>query len=90
MPDLALAYHGRGQAQFYEEQLDLALEDYNMAIKLKPEMAEAYLSRGFLYKEIGEDGKSRMDLEKALSIYEKNGKYIAAETVRRILRRSSE
>lgn len=90
MPNLALAYHGRGQAQFYEERLDLALEDYNMAIKLKPDMAEAYLSRGFLYKEIGEDEKSRLDLENALSIYEKSGKPIAAETVRRILRHSSE
>ena len=44
-----------------EQNWDEALEHYNIAIELKPELAEAYMYRGVLYSLMGEEEKALAD-----------------------------
>jgi len=47
-PDkLSLAFTYRGQSQFQKGFIDAAVSDYNMAIALNPESAQANLGRGW-------------------------------------------
>ena len=70
LPDFALAYNGRGVANYHEERLGPALEDFNRAIELKPEFADAYVNRALVYRDQGDTESAIADLEEALSIYE--------------------
>ncbi len=45
-----------------------AIEDYSKAIKLTPELAEAYLARGFAYFKLGNDEQSINDAKIAASL----------------------
>ena len=52
-------------------QENLALENFNKAIELKEDFAEAYRDRGVFYRNIGEHQNGMNDLHKALQIYSK-------------------
>lgn len=45
------------------KNFDEALEHYNRALELKPELAEAYMYRGVLFLQKGEADKAKADLE---------------------------
>jgi tetratricopeptide (TPR) repeat protein len=47
---LATAFNNRGVAHKFKGEYDLALEDYDQAILLKPSFANAYNNRGVLYR----------------------------------------
>ena len=47
---LAEAYNNRGNVYYNQEKWDLALADYNKAIKLNPNFAIAYNNRGLVYE----------------------------------------
>jgi tetratricopeptide (TPR) repeat protein len=50
-----------------------ALEDYNMAISLKPGMGDAYLNRGFLYLRLGNrDEEARTELTRGIELGSSN------------------
>ena len=71
LPDLYLAYHGRGLAYYHDERFGLALEDFDKAIEIKPDFAEAYKSRAVLHEDQGERDKAIADLRKAISFYDR-------------------
>ena len=54
--------------QVYLNQKELALTDYNKAIKLMPKFPEAYNNRGILYYEYGEKGKALDDYNKSIEL----------------------
>lgn len=70
LPDFAEAYRGRGVAYYREELMDLALEDFGIAIELKPGLAAAYADRAAVYEDLGDVDKAVADLEKAISTYD--------------------
>ena len=43
---------------------DKAIEDYNRAIKLKPDHAGAYYNRGIANKVLGNNAKAKADMNK--------------------------
>ena len=44
----------RGIANISKEQYDRALQDFDQAIKLKPDLAEAYVGRGDVWNNSGQ------------------------------------
>jgi tetratricopeptide (TPR) repeat protein len=55
--NLGYTLRKQGAAHFQE-----SLEHYNTAIALKPNLAEAYMYRGFLYTEMGRKSDAQADL----------------------------
>ena len=49
-------------------------EDYDRALKINPEYAKAYGNRGLAWKELGEKEKARADWEKAVELFEAQGR----------------
>ncbi|MEK6236432.1 MAG: tetratricopeptide repeat protein, partial [Planctomycetales bacterium] len=52
--DRAMKANNRGLAYYDKGAVDLAVGDYNEAIRLKPKFAEAYNNRGAAYYDRGE------------------------------------
>ena len=70
LPDFAEAYRGRGIAYYKEDLIDLALEDFDKAIELKPGLARAYADRATIFEDRGETEKAIAEIEKAISMYD--------------------
>lgn len=65
----AEAYLKRGEAFAGAKRYDLAIADYNMAIRLKPGYAEAYNDRGHAYHWKGGDGdRALADFTRAIEL----------------------
>ncbi len=62
---LAEKYFNSGIENSEKGQIELAIEDYTQAIKLKPDYAEAYYHRGGSWLRLGEWEKARSDLQNA-------------------------
>ena len=65
---IPLAYYNRGLAYMNAGQLDLALNDYNKAIELKPKYTEAYVNRGNILRDNGRQDEALNDYNKAIEI----------------------
>jgi tetratricopeptide (TPR) repeat protein len=77
------AYINRGQHYYEKKFYDLAIEDFNAAIPLKPKWLEmAYGNRGNAYYAKGEDTNAIDSYDKAIAI---DPKYTAALTARGLL-----
>jgi len=66
-PKLAVFYYYRGTVRYYMDKYDDAITDFDLAIRLRRNYADAYYNRGLAY-----DGKGRLrqalgDLRKALA-----------------------
>lgn len=66
-PKMAVFYYYRATAHLYMDRFDDAITDYDLAIRLRRNYADAYYNRGLAY-----DGKGRLrqalgDLRKALA-----------------------
>ena len=55
-------------AYWNQGQTERAIADLDEAIRLDPRDAEAYLSRGSLYEELGNAAAARADYQSALKI----------------------
>ena len=85
MVDPVVIYFYRGGAHYYKtgaNEIDLAIADLNMAIKIKPDLAVAYYNRGYLYDDKGQYDQATADYNKAIEI---NPKYAAAYNNRGII-----
>ncbi|MEZ6062123.1 MAG: tetratricopeptide repeat protein [Planctomycetaceae bacterium] len=68
-PENADAWYARGFARLSHSDAILpAIGDFTRAIELKPNFARAYLMRGRAYESLGDNGKARIDREKALEL----------------------
>ena len=59
---------------YYQEKWDLALADYTQAIKLNPNLAEAYFMRGAVYGQLGDINKAREYLQRAAQLFLAQGR----------------
>ncbi|MDE0086878.1 MAG: tetratricopeptide repeat protein [Candidatus Poribacteria bacterium] len=80
-PDYALSYlirgdacydQLRGQGSFGLPSLLKIIEDYNKAIELKYDFAEAYRSRAMIYRMLNSDSEALEDLNKAIEFAPEN------------------
>ena len=69
LPDLAIAYRGRGAAYYYKDLYGRGLEDLNKAIMLDPNLGGAYYYRGLIYQAQGNPNEAITEFEKAISKY---------------------
>ena len=61
-------------SQTYNEDLfDLALKDFDRAIEIKPDYAEALRNRGVVFGNQGLYERARDDLSKAVELYRRKG-----------------
>ena len=64
----ALAYYNRGNAFREKGEYDRAIQDYNQALTLKPNLDPAYYNRGIAYARKGEYRQAESDFSKALKL----------------------
>jgi tetratricopeptide (TPR) repeat protein len=65
---IATAHFNRGLAYHAKRELDLAIADYDRAIALNPEFAEAYNGRGKAYFSKGNNDRAMLDLDRAIAL----------------------
>ena len=61
-------YYNRGNLYDEQGEVELAIADYNQAIEINPEIAEAYINRGLLYNEQGKVELAIADYNQAIEI----------------------
>jgi len=67
-PDFYRAYVDRGAAYYQQNQVELALLDYNKAIALKPDAPKAYNNRAVIFDLYKQEDRAIDDLTKAISL----------------------
>ncbi len=65
---LAEKYFNSGIENSKKGQIELAIEDYTQATKLKPDYADAYYCRSKAWLQIGEEEKAKSDMKTASEI----------------------
>jgi len=65
---LAEAYDHRGAAYRLQGDSNLAIQDYNQAIKLNPKFAQAYHNRGVAYDHKGDYDRAIQDFDQAIKL----------------------
>jgi tetratricopeptide (TPR) repeat protein len=68
LPGVSRIYHNRGLSFAHVFMRDKALEDYNTALRLKPDDSYAYNDRGALFYDWGRYPEAMKDLDKAISL----------------------
>src|SRR5262245_58526143 len=66
--DLAVAHHNRGLALDLRNEHDRAIQDFDEAIRLRPDYAQAYFGRGVAYFFKGEYDRSIKDYDEAIRL----------------------
>lgn len=66
--DLAAAYNNRGYAYDNKAQYDRAIQDFNQAIRIKPDYALAFNNRGFAYQNKGDYNRAIQDYNQSLKL----------------------
>ena len=64
----ALTYQARGQTYAEKKQYDLAIQDYNEAIKIDPTDVRGFNSRGYAYLNKGQIDRAVQDYDQALKL----------------------
>lgn len=70
-----VAYNDRGNAYGKKGMYELALEDFNAVIALRPNDPDAWYNRGLTHKRLGRLGQALVDYSKAIEL---NGRYAKA------------
>ena len=65
---LAEAFDHRGAAYRMQGEYNLAIQDYNQAIKLSPKFAQAYNNRGVVYDHKGDFDRALQDFDQAIKL----------------------
>ena len=69
----AKAYLNRGVAKYGLKQYADAIQDYDIAIRLKPSYAKAYLNRAVVKHRLGHTREAKRNLQTALKLAEQAG-----------------
>ena len=67
-PDIARAFFNRGRAYFDMAQYDLAVRDFDSAIRFDPNYPEAYNGRALAYAGKGESDRAIQDFGQAIQL----------------------
>ncbi len=74
-PDrVSIPYNNRALAYDRRGELEKALADYDLAIAISPEFADAYINRGILYGETSRFEKAIEDFDRAITLDPENAK----------------
>ena len=65
-------YNNRGNAYTAKGEYDRGIQDYDTAIMLKPDFAEAFNNRGNAYEELGKHDRAIKDYDVAITLDPKN------------------
>lgn len=65
---LAIAYNNQGYQKYNQKDYIGAIADFNQALKLYPDLVDAYYNRGLANQALGHDKLAEQDLFKAISI----------------------
>ncbi len=68
-PDEAHFYGLRGDARYVDEQYDMAVDNYDIAIRRRNDFFQYYLQRGLAKEKLGDDGSALTDLEKSNELF---------------------
>jgi tetratricopeptide (TPR) repeat protein len=82
-----MAYLNRGGLYSYQQKYELALADFNKAIEINPNFAEAYANRGVLYAKLKQTEKAKIDRQQAAIIFRQQNNMATDEKVMQILRK---
>ena len=63
--DLAQTFNDRGKVQFTKGRYGQAIADYDLAIHVKPDFAEAHHNRGVAHEALGDFAQAKTDFESA-------------------------
>jgi len=85
IPNFAQAYRGRALGYQKKELTAFAMEDFDKALELKSDYADAYKDRGVLFEELGQRDRAIADLQQALSLYNPVREFAQIVDVRRRL-----
>jgi len=66
--NVPIAYNNRGNAYDDKEEYNQAISDYNQALKIEPDYADAYFNRGNTYYKKGEYEQALSDYNQVLNI----------------------
>ncbi len=64
-PRFYYAYYNRANLNFSQQRIHDAIADYDEALQLQPDLADAYFNRGLAHLKIGNEAQGRADLSKA-------------------------
>jgi tetratricopeptide (TPR) repeat protein len=70
--NLAIALHKRGTARVTKGQFDLAIADFDEAIRLQPEQSDSFYNRGLAFYQKGQYGSAIHDFDKAIQLAPKD------------------
>ena len=68
MPNLAIAYKGRGAAYYHENRLELAIVDLEKALELDVDLGGAHMYLGMLLRDQGNLIRAEEELNKAVNL----------------------
>ena len=68
-PDEAHFYGLRGDARYVEAQYDRAIENYDIAIRRRPDFFQYHLQRGLANEKLGNDSAARADMERSNQLF---------------------
>ena len=78
-------YYSRGLTYYEMREYDKAISDFNKAIELQSDYAEAYRDLGKAYVAIGDTANAKEAFETAVRLFEEQGNPYVAEQVKQLL-----